>query len=97
MQHERVTPWSEPATWEMGLLDPGDWQTAWITPAAPMSACPRLRATFTVDASVQSARAYVTSHGLYALELNGQPVTDWLFTPGWTSATITVCNTRPTM
>ncbi len=78
--------WSEPATWEMGLLNPGDWQAAWITPdPAVTTPCPRLRTTFAVEAPVQSARAYVTSRGLYALELNGQPVTDWLFTPGWTA------------
>ena len=31
------------------------------------------------------ARAYVTSHGLYELHLNGQRVGDQVFTPGWTS------------
>ena len=34
---------------------------------------------------MKSARAYVTSHGLYELEINGQRVGDQLFTPGWTS------------
>ena len=24
-------PWSEPATWTMGVLTPGDWQARWIT------------------------------------------------------------------
>ena len=33
----------------------------------------------------RSARAYVTSLGLYELEINGQRVGDQLFTPGWTS------------
>ncbi len=32
-----------------------------------------------------SARLYVTSLGLYAATINGQPVTEDLFTPGWTS------------
>jgi hypothetical protein len=27
----RVSDWSAPATWTMGVLDPGDWQAAWIT------------------------------------------------------------------
>lgn len=31
---DRVSDWSEPATWSMGLLDPGDWQAAWIADAA---------------------------------------------------------------
>ena len=25
-----VSGWSEPASWTMGLLDPGDWQAKWI-------------------------------------------------------------------
>jgi alpha-L-rhamnosidase len=25
------SPWSEPASWEMGLLDPANWQAKWIT------------------------------------------------------------------
>ncbi len=80
------TGWSEPAFWEMGLLDPGDWQAQWITPDASLTAhCPRLRGAFPVTGPVKSARAYVTSRGLYALELNGKPASDWLFTPGWTA------------
>ena len=78
--------WSEPASWEMGLLEPGDWQAEWITPETALTTpCPRLRADFIVTAPVQRARFYVTSRGLYSLELNGQPASDWLFTPGWTS------------
>jgi alpha-L-rhamnosidase len=26
----RATPWSAPASWETGLLEPGDWQGRWI-------------------------------------------------------------------
>lgn len=78
--------WSEPARWEMGLLEPSDWQAMWITPATSLTTpCPRLRADFMVDGPVQRVRAYVTSRGLYAFELNGQPASDWLFTPGWTA------------
>jgi alpha-L-rhamnosidase len=86
----QVTEWSAPAWWEMGLLDPADWRVRWISagpPADPEAAqpVPLLRGTFDVDGAVASARLYVTSQGVYALELNGQPVSDWLFTPGWTS------------
>ncbi len=84
------SPWSEPAWWEMGLLAPADWQAQWVAPgyvedlSAPTPS-PLLRGTFEVAGPVKSARAYVTAHGVYALELNGQPVGDDLFTPGWTS------------
>jgi len=30
-----ASDWSPPAWWEMGLLEPGDWQGAWITRAGP--------------------------------------------------------------
>jgi len=26
----RASPWSTPAFWEMGLLEPGDWTAGWI-------------------------------------------------------------------
>lgn len=28
-----ASPWSEPASWEMGLLSPEDWEAAWISAA----------------------------------------------------------------
>jgi alpha-L-rhamnosidase len=86
----RASKWSAPASFEMGLLHPADWQGDWVSPAAkgdnsqPQPA-PMLRGTFSVDGKVESARAYVTSLGLYELELNGRRVGDQVFTPGWTS------------
>jgi alpha-L-rhamnosidase len=82
--------WSAPAWWEMGLLAPTDWKAQWITPAnesdptAPLPS-PMFRREFTIDGDVVSARAYVTSHGLYELYLNGRRVGDQVLTPGWTS------------
>lgn len=86
----RASDWSAPAFWEMGLLDAADWQAAWIEPAwdedpAASQPAPMLRTTFELDGRVASARAYVTSLGLYELALNGRRVGDELFTPGWTS------------
>jgi alpha-L-rhamnosidase len=82
--------WSEPATWEMGLLEPSDWRAEWIEPAlqedtSKAEPSPYLRRAFEVAGAVTRARAYVTSHGLYELSINGQRVGDALFTPGWTS------------
>jgi len=87
----RVSAWSQPAYWEMGLLQPSDWSAAsWITPAwdedpTKSNPPPMLRRTFGVDGAVRTARLYVTSLGLYQAELNGRRVGDELFTPGWTS------------
>jgi alpha-L-rhamnosidase len=44
-----------------------------------------LRHEFRLSGAVKRARAYVTSHGLYELSINGQRVGDDLLTPGWTS------------
>ena len=65
-----ASEWSAAAWWEMGLLAPSDWTAQWIAlakepdPAAPLPS-PMLRREFTIDGDVVSARAYVTSHGLY--------------------------------
>jgi len=87
---DQASDWSAPVFWEMGLLEPTDWQAKWIgadiaddlTKAQP---CPLLRKEFELRGAVKSARAYVTSLGLYEMELNGQRVGDQVFTPGWTS------------
>jgi len=85
-----ASDWSAPAVWEMGLLDPSDWQASWIGPGwdedlTTAEPVPMLRKTFAVDGDVRSARAYVSALGLYEVELNGRRVGDDVFTPGWTS------------
>jgi alpha-L-rhamnosidase len=74
----------------MGLLKPNDWRARWIEAAAnedtkTSQPSPVLRGVFRLNAAVRSARAYVTSLGLYELEINGRRVGDELLTPGWTS------------
>jgi alpha-L-rhamnosidase len=86
----RASGWSEPAYWEMGLLEPSDWKASWIEADLPEDVSksgpvPMLRRTFRLNGVVEQARAYVTSHGLYEMHLNGRRVGDELFTPGWTS------------
>lgn len=86
----KQSDWSKPAFWEMGLLSPSDWKASWIEPSVPddpkkQGPSPMLRGTFKVSGAVAQARAYVTSHGVYELHLNGRRVGDMLLTPGWTS------------
>ncbi|HKE89534.1 MAG TPA: family 78 glycoside hydrolase catalytic domain, partial [Gemmatimonadales bacterium] len=88
----RVSAWSPIAYWETGLTQTGDWTAQWVGPASSPadslpSPSPLLRRAFQVKGPVRSARAYVTSLGLYELHLNGARVGDQLFTPGWTSYT----------
>ena len=82
--------WSEPMFWEMGLLNISDWSAKWIVPdlkeeSGKANPCPYLRKEFKTNKKIVSARAYVTSHGLYELHINGKKISDRLFTPGWTS------------
>ncbi|BFM07207.1 glycoside hydrolase family 78 protein [Halioxenophilus aromaticivorans] len=86
-----ASDWSSPSYWEMGLLAQSDWQPAqWIksTNAAEESEnrpASLFRGKLTLKDEIESARLYVTAQGLYEVEINGQAITDQLFTPGWTS------------
>jgi hypothetical protein len=85
-----ASEWSAPAYWEMGLLSASDWKASWIEPdlredTSKSGPSPMMRREFKLNGVVESARAYVTSHGLYEMQLNGQRVGDEVFTPGWTS------------
>jgi len=83
-----ASDWSESAWWEMGLLDTAEWQAAWIAPAAEavvINPGYLLRREFDVKGEVAQARLYATALGVYVAEVNGRPVTDALFRPGWTS------------
>jgi alpha-L-rhamnosidase len=87
---DQPSEWSAPAFWEMGLLTPSDWKASWINAVIdedPKKSNPSImfRKEFQVAAPLRSARAYVTSLGLYEMELNGKKVGDQVFTPGWTS------------
>lgn len=89
-QDRCVSEWSEPAWWEMGLLEEREWTADWIEvgwdedPKA-YKPCPYFRRAFTVDGPVVSARLYITSHGLYEAWINDERVGDQLFTPGYTT------------
>jgi alpha-L-rhamnosidase len=82
--------WSDNSWWEVGVLRSEDWQASWIEPGidedvSKSNPAPFLRKEFEVTGDVKSARAYITSHGLYELHINGQRVGDEVLTPGWTS------------
>src|SRR5258706_12108458 len=86
----KPSDWSAPAFWEMGLLDAADWRASWIEPDLPEDVktpgpSPMLRHEFKAKGGIERARAYVTSHGLDEIRLNGQAVGDQVLTPGATS------------
>ncbi len=86
---ENASPWSTPASFEVGLLVADDWKASWIEPAIPGDSsggpAPILRREFDVKKAIKSARLYITSHGLYEAHINGKRVGDQYLTPGWTS------------
>jgi len=87
--------WSAPARFEMGLLQPPDWQARWIndgreTPTDPAAQygddpAPLFRREFAVPRQPVLARLYVTGLGYYEARLNGQRVGDHQLDPGWTN------------
>jgi alpha-L-rhamnosidase len=79
----RASDWSAPAVVEAGLLHPADWTARMIGPTA--GPAPLVRKEFRLDGPVVSARLYITAHGLYRASVNGRPVSDDAFAPGWTS------------
>ncbi|MET0662889.1 MAG: family 78 glycoside hydrolase catalytic domain, partial [Ilumatobacteraceae bacterium] len=85
------TPWSDPLTVEVGLVEATEWLASWITPAVEdprdtASAAPLFRRSFDVaDREIERARLYVTSAGVHQVHLNGQVVGDHVLAPGWSS------------
>jgi len=80
---------SDPAWFEIGLLERSDWKGEWIGAAlvgGPRTTIPApfLRQSFQLDGEIETARLYVTALGLYECSLNGRPVGEDVFTPGWT-------------
>mgnify|MGYP006284206501 FL=1 len=85
-----ASPYSEPAMWQMGFLDPEEWQAAWIgietEPVTELKMKPAayLRSPFTLQAPVTRATLYATARGVYRPYLNGERVGRTELAPGWT-------------
>ncbi len=80
--------WSEPATFELGLLSNDDWQAQWIRPqedVPELESTSYLRREFALAGDVKKARLTVTARGLCEVHLNGSKVGNDEFVPGWTS------------
>ena len=87
---ESDTPgdWSEEASFELGLLDPADWQAKWITGNYRVNKKQRypvdcFRKLFTAS-EVKKARLYITACGLYEARLGGEKAGDFCMAPGHT-------------
>lgn len=86
----QLTPWSEPARIEVGLLSPQDWHCERIAaPSREDESGPGpeqlFRKEFRVEEAVARARLYITAQGVYEAEINGRRVGDHFMAPGWTT------------
>ena len=85
----KVSPWSEPAFWQMGLLNSSDWKAKWILPGyeedSVVRKSPLFRKNIFIKKEVRSATVFITAHGLYEAFINGKRIGDAYLTPGWTS------------
>lgn len=86
--------WSTPASWEMGPMEPSDWQGKWISDGkiAPTkeadlyndNPAPLLRKEFGVRGQISRARLTISGLGYYEASLNGEKIGDHVLDPGWT-------------
>lgn len=87
--NNKVSAWSEPASFQTALLNTSDWKAKWIEPGYTedtlMRPGPLFRKEFATTRKIVSAIAYITAHGMYEAKINGQRIGDAYLTPGWTS------------
>jgi len=80
----RVSAWSRPAHWTVGLSAEPDWQANWITSPTTNFETLLLRREFTVKPGLRRALVNVCGLGQYELTLNGKKAGDDFLSPGWT-------------
>ncbi len=90
-----ISDWSEPSSWEMGLLTPNDWKAEWINggKSEPQKTeefyaddpAPLFRHEFNVDKNIARARLYISGLGYYEAYMNGERIGDQVLDPGWTN------------
>ncbi len=83
-------PWSEEASFEMGLLEAADWKAEWMTGNYK----PRKKERYPVDCfkrkmqinkeELVKARLYVTACGIYETRMNGTRIGNFILAPGIT-------------
>lgn len=72
----KASAYSDVSFWEMGLLEPGDWQGQWLAAVPsqdsvpPLLPAPHFRKEFTVRGPVESARLYIAGLGYHEAYLN---------------------------
>ena len=90
----KVSAWSQPETWTMGILNSNDppssnfgaagWHTQWIGAADTNIPSFLLRHEFSVKPKLKRALINICGLGEYELTLNGKKISDDFLSPGWT-------------
>lgn len=75
----RVSSYSEPASFGMGLLSRSDWKGSWIGGGN------ELRKAFNLPGRIVRARIYVTALGYYELRINGRRIANDVLDPAYTT------------
>lgn len=83
----KESKWSAPTFFETGL-DEASWKAKWIYPTHDTSyliPAVMIRKAFDQNKKIASARAFISSLGIYELFINGNRVGDQVLAPGWTA------------
>jgi alpha-L-rhamnosidase len=83
-QNGKVSAWSQPASWTMGVLEKPDWHAQWIGAADTNIPSLLLRREFFVKPNLKRALVNVCGLGQYEFTLNGKKVGNDFLSPGWT-------------
>ncbi|WP_146114818.1 alpha-L-rhamnosidase [Microbacterium sp. MYb45] len=80
-------PWSDPVSFETTLLEADDWNAVLIEPVGVggLDEPAPVFSTAFETGDVESARLYITAHGVFEAEINGDRVGDEILSPGWTA------------
>ena len=85
----KPSAWSASAFFQTAFLSSSDWKAKWIEPGftedSILRSSPVFRKTFSTTKKIASATIYITAHGLYEAQINGNRIGDAYLTPGWTS------------
>lgn len=93
----KVSAWSKPAYWNMGLLESSDWIAKWIgapwqtDEATALSGdkeivpAPLFRKRFKISKEIADAKIYISGLGYFELYLNGKKVSNDVLVPSQTN------------
>jgi hypothetical protein len=82
-EYDQASPWSDTATWTMGVLKDGDWQAKWVI-APWQTESVLMRREFATKPDIKRAIVHMCGLGQFELFINGKKVGSNLLSPGWT-------------